>query len=54
MFNLWDVFSCESAVFEWVEKTYRSSHSEVFCKKGVLRNLAKFTAKASVPESVFC
>ena len=24
---------------------FRSSHAEVFCKKGVLRNLAKFTRK---------
>ena len=24
---------------------YRSSHPEVFCKKGVLRNFAKFTGK---------
>ena len=24
---------------------YRSSHPEVFCKKGVLRNFAKFTRK---------
>ena len=24
---------------------YRSSHPELFCKKGVLRNFAKFTAK---------
>ena len=25
--------------------TYRSSRPEVFCKKGVLRNFAKFTKK---------
>ena len=25
--------------------SYRSSHPEVFCKKGVLRNFAKFTGK---------
>ena len=26
---------------------------EVFCKKGVLRNFAKFTRKKPVPESLF-
>ena len=26
-------------------KVFRSSHPEVFCKRGVLRNLAKFTGK---------
>ena len=26
-------------------KTYRSSRPEVFCKKGVLENFAKFTGK---------
>ena len=45
MFNLWQVFSWESAVFECVETTYRSSHPEVFFKEGVLRNCAKFTGK---------
>ena len=29
----------------WPKVTYRSSHPEVFCKKGVLRNFAKFTGK---------
>ena len=28
----------------------RSSHPEVFCKKGVLRNLAKIHRKTPVPE----
>ena len=27
------------------KKKYRSSHQEVFCEKGVLRNFAKFTGK---------
>ena len=26
-------------------RTHRSSHPEVFCKKGVLRNFTKFTGK---------
>ena len=33
MFNLWDVFPWESAVFEYVETTNRSSRPEVFYKK---------------------
>ena len=45
MFNLCEVFSWESVVFEYVETTYRSSRPEVFFKKGVLRNFAKFTGK---------
>ena len=39
-------------MYEWVtngklmfHKCYRSSRPEVFCKKGVLKNLAKFTGK---------
>ena len=39
-------------MYEWVtngklmfQKCYRSSRPEVFCKKGVLKNLAKFTGK---------
>ena len=28
-----------------VRATYRSSRPEVFCRKGVLRNFAKFTGK---------
>ena len=31
----------------------RSSRPEVFCKKGVLRKLAKFLGKTPVPESLF-
>ena len=31
----------------------RSSHPEVFCKKGVLINFAKFTRKIPVLESLF-
>ena len=31
----------------------RSSRPEVFCKKGVLRNFAKFTGKHSAQVSVF-
>ena len=27
------------------QMTYRSSRPEVFCKKGVLKNFAKFTGK---------
>ena len=35
-------------------KNDRSSLPEVFCKKGVLRNFSKFTAKQTpVPESFF-
>ena len=45
MFNLWEVFSRESAVFEYVETMYRSIRPEVFFQKGVLRNFAKFTGK---------
>ena len=26
-------------------KMYRSSHPEMFCKKGILKNFAKFTGK---------
>ena len=33
--------------------TVRSSHSEVFCKKGVLRNFTKFTGK-HLCQSLFC
>ena len=29
----------------WKISSYRSSHPQVFCKKGVLRNFAKFTGK---------
>ena len=36
-------FSWESAVLECVETTYISSRPEVFFKKSVLRNFAKFT-----------
>ena len=32
---------------------YRRSHPEVFCKKGVLRNFAKFTGKDLRHESLF-
>ena len=32
--------------------TYRSSGPEVFCKKGVLSDFAKFTGKTPVPESL--
>ena len=35
MFNLWEVFSWESAVFECAETTCRSSRPEVFFQKGV-------------------
>ena len=31
----------------------RSSRPDVFCKKNVLRNFAKFTGKHLVPESFF-
>ena len=31
----------------------RSSRPDVFCKKDVLRNFAKFTGKHLVPESFF-
>ena len=31
---------------------YRSSHPEVFCKKGILRNFAKFTGK-NLSQSLF-
>ena len=31
----------------------KSSRSEVFYKKGVLRNLAKFTGNTPLPESLF-
>ena len=34
-------------------KASRSSRVEVFCKKGVLKNFAKFTGKQPVPESLF-
>ena len=43
MFNPWYFFSWESAVFECVKTTYRSSHPELFFQKGVPRNFAKFT-----------
>ena len=33
-----------SIIAEWL-KLFRSSRQEVFCKKGVLRELAKFTGK---------
>ena len=33
------------------QKPVRSSHPDVFCKKGVLRNFAKFTRRP-VPESL--
>ena len=36
----------------WIKKI-RSSCQEVFCKKGVLRNFAKFREKTPVPESLF-
>ena len=31
----------------------RSSHSEVFCEKGVLQNFCKNHGKTSVPKSLF-
>ena len=31
----------------------RSSRTEVFCKKGILRNFAKFTGKTPVPDLFF-
>ena len=35
----------KSTIFWKTSKPYRSSRPEVFCKKGVLRNFAKFTGK---------
>ena len=35
-------FCTESSFSQWVSRT---SHPEVFCKKGVLENFAKFTGK---------
>ena len=32
---------------------YRSSHPKVFCRKGVLRNFAKFTEKYQCPSLFF-
>ena len=34
-------------------KPYRSSHLEVFCKKGVLRNFTKFTGKHLCQSLIF-
>ena len=37
---------CKFAIEIWSDlKGFRSSHPEVFCKKGVLSNFAKFTGK---------
>ena len=38
-----DILQCSDVDFLW-SKT-RSGHSDVFCKKGVLRNFTKFTGK---------
>ena len=34
-------------------KRFRSSRSEMFCKKGVFRNFAKIHRKTPVPESLY-
>ena len=39
------VQSCIQKPVEYLYVIYRSSHPEVFCKKGVPRNFAKFTRK---------
>ena len=46
-------FSWESLVFERVGTMCRSSRPEVFCKKCVLRNFAKFTKKKTICARVF-
>ena len=38
-------FSTCSVKIPWITRTFRSSRLEVFRRKGILRNFAKFTAK---------
>ena len=42
-----------SVMFAICERNSRSSRSEVFCKKGVVRNFTKFTAKHLCESLVF-
>ena len=37
----------------WEKHNFRNSSSEVFCKKGVLKNFASFNRKTPVAESLF-
>ena len=39
------ILSCEDSGLRVKVVKYRRSYPEVFCKKGVLRNFAKFTGK---------
>ena len=41
------------AWWEEFEHTGRSSHPDVLCKKGALKNFTRFTEEATVPESLF-
>ena len=43
----------DSLLFVYVEKQYRSSRSEVFCLKDILKNLYKIHGKTPVPEPLF-
>ena len=43
--TLWDVMSPLYRDKNEKDKSFRSSHREMFCKKGVLRNFTKFTGE---------